>query len=664
MSTSARSVPRPWPLAVARWGLHCARFAVMPPCILQPQRGLPPRFRLTLRLKLLLSQVPFFLALLLLSILHRWSVSSVGGAAQNILRENYRSVLSAQRMEDALLRLDSAALFVLGGKRDRGLQQRDEHQQRFERELRIAEGNITEPGEREAVLALRRRWQDYQPILLDLFAAVAIEEARALYFGRAEPAFVGVKAAADAILTLNQDAMVHKSDHARRVAEQVSQIATLSSLAAILLGILLSLLLTARLLRPLFDLRDAARRLGAGELGARAAVRGHDEIAHLASDFNAMAQQIQRYRQSSLGELLAAQQAAQSAIDSLADPVVVFDGSGRVANLNREAEALWPVSSERDARELPPSIEPAVAEVLSRLRAHILLGKGAYAPKDFSEAVQVGRGESERWLLPRASPVYGAAGAVEGATIVLQDITRLRRFDELKNDLVATVAHEFRTPLTSLRMAVHLCLEGIAGPVTEKQIELLHAAREDCERLQGMIEDLLDLARIASGRVEMRKVLVSVQNLIDGVVAEGQAKAQEKGVLLCAEHSPLSPQKIFADPERLGLVFSNLVSNAIRHTPVGGRVTVRALPAGESARFEVSDTGEGIPLPYQREIFLRFFRVPGSPAGGAGLGLSIAKEIVEAHGGRISVHSQPGQGSTFSVQVPLLDSRKAEPGRA
>lgn len=636
----------------------------MPLCILQPQRGQPPRFRLTLRPKLLLSQVPLLLALLLLSILHHWSVSSVGGAAQNILRENYRSVLSAQRMEDALERLDSAALFVLGGQRDRGLQQRDENQQRFERELRVAEGNITEPGEREAVSALRRRWLDYQPILADLFAPVPLADARSLYFGRAEPAFAGVKAAAAALLTLNQDAMVHKSDHARRVAEQVSQIATLSSLAAISLGVLLSLLLTARLLRPLFDLRDAARRLGAGELGARAAVRGHDEIAHLASDFNAMAQQIQRYRQSSLGELLAAQQAAQSAIDSLADPVVVFDGSGRIANLNREAEALWPVAPDREARELPPGIEPAVAEVLSRLRAHILSGRGPYAPKDFNEAVQVGRGESERWLLPRASPVHGAAGAVEGATIVLQDITRLRRFDELKNDLVATVAHEFRTPLTSLRMAVHLCLEGIAGPVTEKQIELLHAAREDCERLQGMIEDLLDLARIASGRVEMRKLLVSVQNLIDGVVAEGQAQAQEKGVLLAAEHSPLSPQKILADPERLALVFSNLVSNAIRHTPAGGRVTVRALSAGQSARFEVSDTGEGIPLAYQREIFLRFFRVPGSPPGGAGLGLSIAQEIVEAHGGRISVHSQPGQGSTFSVQVPLLDGRKAEPGRA
>ena len=592
-------------------------------------------------------------ALLLLSLLPLWSVSAVGGAAQSILRENYRSVLAAQRMEEALSRMESRALILLSGERDRAPQQLATSRQRFETELQVAEGNITETGEREAAALLRRRWQAYQRSTEELLAQRSPDAARQLYFATIEPAFRDVQAAVGDIRSLNQDAMVKKSDQARWVAERVSQLSLLAALMALVIGVAASLLLTARLLRPLLALRDAARSLGTGNLDARADVRGRDEIAHLAGDFNAMAEQLRRYRASSLGDLLAAQGAAQSAIDSLPDPVVIWDAAGTITRTNQEAESLLRLTAHAPDGDPLRAIDPALREVLTRLRAHILAGKGPYAPKDFSEAIAVGSGEGQRYLLPRATPVYGARGALEGATILLQDITRLRRFDELKNDLVATVAHEFRTPLTSLRMAVHLCLEGVAGPVTEKQIELLHTAREDCERLQGIVEDLLDLARIASGRVEMRKVWVSVQNLVEGVVAEQQPAAQSKHVQLVSEISALAPQKLLADPERLGLVFTNLVSNAIRHTPAWGRVTVRVHDAGPLARFEVIDTGPGIPMEYQRDIFLRFFRVPGSSPGGAGLGLSIAKEIVEAHGGKIGVDSEPDHGSRFYVQVPL-----------
>lgn len=613
---------------------------------------------MTLRAKLLLAQVPILAALVLLSVLHLWSVSSVGGAAQKILRDNYRSVLAAQRIDRAIERMDAAVRSRLADRSEPAESQLDANRQRFEVALQIAEGNITEPGEREAAATLRQHWQAYVRSVETLAALPGGDAARALFFEQAEPAFRNVKGATADILAMNQDAMVQKSDQARRVADQVSQVAALLALAALVLGVLVSQLVTARLLRPLRGLRDAARRLGAGALDARAPVDGRDEIAHVANDFNAMAERLQRYRTSSLGELLVAQQSAQSAIDSLPDPVVIFDARGSLAHANDAAEALLRVQFPTEAGDSLDQVEPAVREVLTRLRAHIAGGKGPYAPKDFGEAIVVGQGDGQRFLLPRATPVFGPSGGVEGATIVLQDITRLRRFDDLKNDLVATVAHEFRTPLTSLRMAVHLCLEGIVGPVTAKQTDLLQAAKEDCDRLQGIVDDLLDLARIASGRVEMRKVLVSVRNLVEGAVCEQQGLAQARQVQLAAKIAPLAPQKILADPERLGLVFANLINNAIRHTRAGGCVTVHVSSATSVAHFEVTDTGSGIPVEYQRNIFLRFFRMPGSPAGGAGLGLSIAKEIVEAHGGTIGVRSEPGQGSTFHFEVPLLAGRR------
>jgi signal transduction histidine kinase len=272
-------------------------------------------------------------------------------------------------------------------------------------------------------------------------------------------------------------------------------------------------------------------------------------------------------------------------------------------------------------------------------------------PKGFEEAIRVSSAEGDRYLLPRATPVYEPHRGIVGATVIFQDVTRPRRFDELKNDLVATVAHEFRTPLTSLRMAIHLCLEQVVGPVTEKQADLLHAAREDCERLQAMVDDLLDLSRIEAGRVEMHPRATSVAALVEVAAEAHQAAAEEHDIRLRIT-SPLPDGEVIADSERIALVFANLITNALRYTPKNGEVRIGAQTTNGSVRFAVTDTGVGVPQEYQSHLFEKFFRVPGAPVGGAGLGLSIAKEIVEAHGGQIGVESEVGQGSTFWFTLP------------
>jgi PAS domain S-box-containing protein len=422
----------------------------------------------------------------------------------------------------------------------------------------------------------------------------------------------------------------------------------------LLLGALLSSTVTGRLLQPLELLARTVARLGEGDLDARVNVSGRDEVAKLARDINAMATRLGRYRSSSLGELLLAQEASQAAIDSLPDPVVVFDSSGGVLNVNRAAETLLGLGLASEVGRPLESVEPAVREYLERVRSHVLGGKGPYVPRGFDEAVRVATPAGEIYLLPRAAPVHSGEGTVSGATVVLQDVTRLRRVDELRNDLVSTVAHELRTPLTSLRMAVHLCLEQAAGPLTEKQADLLHAAREECERLQAMVDELLDLARIQSGRIELHRARIAPATLIDAAVDAHRGPAEERHLVLTCEVPPGLPG-VLADRERLQLVLSNLLANAIRHTPEGGEIVLRARADGGQVRFEVSDNGPGIPLESQAAIFEKFVRVPAAP-GGTGLGLSIAKDVVEAHGGRIGVESAPGQGATFWFTVPVADA--------
>jgi signal transduction histidine kinase len=405
------------------------------------------------------------------------------------------------------------------------------------------------------------------------------------------------------------------------------------------------------MLRPLATLSEATRKIGEGNFDARAHVQGADELAALAADFNSMAVRLSEYRKSSLGDLLQAHLSMQASIDSIPDPVVIFSVEGYLQNVNHAAETLLGLRTDSTSKDPLKSVNAPTRAVLERIRSHILSGKGAYVPKGFEDAVQLGTLLGDRYFLPRGAPVYETRGVIVGVTVILQDVTRLRRFEELKNDLVATVAHEFRTPLTSLRMAVHLCTEQVAGPLTEKQAELLYAAREDCDRLQAMVDDFLDLSRIEAGRVELYPLLTPVAELIENAVEQHKAEADAKEVHLSAS-SYLPQLKILADHERIGHVFTNLVGNALRHTPPTGTVTLSATVTNGAVRFTVADTGKGIPTEFQQRIFEKFFQVPNAEPKGTGLGLYIAKEIVRGHGGDIGVESEPGKGSTFWFTIP------------
>jgi len=616
---------------------------------------------MSLRTKLLLAQIPLGVVLIIISVLSVTLISKLGSNSQTILQDNYRSVLASQRMKESIERIDSAALFLLAARPDKALPQASLNRPLFESELKVQEGNITEPGEAEVTARLRALWTEYQRKFDQLAAMTDPQTARQFYFTELEPAFEKVKNTADEILALNQDAMVRKSNDVQRAAERMNTITISAVVAAVILGLFVSTVLTRRLLRPLLQLSQATKSLGEGNFNARANLRGNDELAQLARDFNAMADRLSQYRNSSLGELLQAQLAMQAAIDSLPDPVVIFGVGGDVTNVNRAAETLLGFSAELSAKDAQGKVDASVRAVLDRMRMHVLGGKGAYNPKGFEEAFRARTTDGERYFLPRAIPVYESRTGIVGATVILQDVTRLRRFNELKDDLVATVAHEFRTPLTSLRMAIHLCLEQMVGPLTEKQSDLLHAAREDCERLQSMVDDILDLSRIKAGEVEMHRRPVSVASLVHGAIEAHRAAAELQKVRLGAS-VPVNDDQVMADSDRLSLVFSNLINNAIRHTPSGGSIDLRVQPTNGLVRFEVADTGEGIPQEHQNYIFERYYRIPGSNSKGAGLGLSIAKEMVEAHGGEIGVESEPGRGSTFWFTIPkfVQDESKGE----
>jgi NtrC-family two-component system sensor histidine kinase KinB len=608
----------------------------------------------TLRSKLLLAQAPLAVGLALLGLVALTTLRTLGQSSERILQDNFRSVLAAQRMNEAAERVDSAALFRAAGRPEEADAQAGPNIQAFESELQVQEKNITESGEADATHGLRNAWNQYRTRYDEYRRLTQESELRQRYFEELRPSFLRLKAAAEKILEINQDAMLLKSDQARATADRNRSLLLFSTLISLTVSLFASVSLTRRALRPLGVLSLAVRRIGEGDLQARARIQGEDEIAQVGRELDTMADRLSEYRSSSLGELLQAQQASQAAIDSLPDPVLVIGADGALLNINESAERELQIS----AGEQPLArIAPELREAIEKVRSHVVAGKGPYLPRGLEEALQV----RDRKLLPRATPLYSEQGAVAGVTLVLQDVTRLVRFDELKNDLVATVAHEFRTPLTSLRMAIHILIDGTVGPVSEKQEDLLRAAREDCERLQDIVDDLLDLSRIQAGKVEVQPAPISSKSLVEGAVAKGSAAAAAAKVRLLAEiGEPVLP--VLADAERIALVLDNLISNAVRHSPADREVIVRARAEGEGVRFEVEDRGEGIPPEYRQRIFEKFFRVPGTKGEGIGLGLYLAREIVLAHGGEMGVESEVGKGSRFwfTLGVP---GRSSSPGR-
>lgn len=610
---------------------------------------------MSFRLKVLLAQVPLAAALLLIAVIAVRTTMVLGDGATAILQDNYRSVLAAQRMGEAIEDLDHAALSQLAGLQPIAQAEVDRKTERFESELQVQEGNLTEPGEPEATAELRAHWQAYRERFATL-RGLGPGAARTLYVDQLAPAFRAVRATAARVLDLNQDAMLRKSDRARARAANTGSVMLLAAAAALVIGLILSSLLTTRLLLPLGALRRAVDRIGGGDFGARVPIAGRDELGQLGETFNLMAERIDRYRRSSLGELLLAQHAAQSAVDSLPDAVLVFDANGDVLIVNRAAGDLLDVGTAGSTRAALERLDAPLRTVIEATRAHVLGGRGAVVPRLFDDAVRrPSASDGDRYHLVRATPLYDELGTISGATVILQDVTWLHHFDELKDDLVATVAHEFRTPLTSLHMAIHLCLEEAAGPLTDRQADLLHAAREDCERLQRIVDELLDLAKLQGGRLQLQRRPIALRRLAERALDAQRSVAAERQVALAVEVSPGLPA-VTVDEDRLQLVFANLLTNAIRHSPPGAAVTVRAATVGGDVRVEVLDEGPGIPAELRDVIFDKFAQGADTP-GGAGLGLSIAREIVTAHGGTIGVDDARERGSTFWFTLPV--ERKA-----
>lgn len=619
---------------------------------------------MSLRTKLLAGYLVFIAALVVLGGWSAWRLREMGDVSRRIISNNYDSVIASQEMKESLERQDSAALFALLGARERAVAQVREHRARFDANFQKAANNITEPGETEVIETIGHDRDAYYQVFDAFLARAKASEGnapaanptarneesaeRSEYFIRLEPQFNKLRADCDHLLQLNQRAMLAKSEAASGVARRWFYLTLLMAGLLVSAGLALAFFLANRIVKPLRELTETTARIAGGDLDTKVEVTSNDEVGVLAAEYNRMAEALRTLRRSDMGQLFIAQQTTEAAIDSLYDPVIVTDAEGCVTKLNRAAEEIFGSEKENSGRHVgevsrDTLIAGAVAEALHSQRP--VAGEGA------ASVLPLAVDGSERAFRLRTTPMRDNEKHLLGAVTLLEDITHLREIDRLKSEFIGTASHELRTPLTSVQMGVHLLLEGALGELTDNQLEVLQACRQDCERLDKLMRDLLDLSKIEAGESQPHLAPVRARDLILTVAKELRPQVEAKGLELRVDATVDLPQ-FEVDRTQIERVISNLVINAIRYTK-NGEIKISAERRDSHVAVSVCDTGSGIPPEYLPHIFDKFVQVPGAQSGGAGLGLAISKSLVEAHGGRISVQSEVGQGTTFTFTLPV-----------
>jgi signal transduction histidine kinase/CHASE3 domain sensor protein len=407
---------------------------------------------------------------------------------------------------------------------------------------------------------------------------------------------------------------------------------------------------------PLRRIADATNRVAAGERQVEVPEEGAGEVGELAVAFNDMSRALTAQTRELADQNVDLERLAnvlRAVLDSTVDGILLSDAQGNVQLANRPVVTL--------TRDLGMSYEGSVVDRLLSVQARMRDPEGYRAAMerlrsnpDESTFDEFEDASSGRVFQGFTSPVQDDRGGPLGRIWTLREVTQQRELDRLKDDFVATVSHELRTPLTSMMGFLEMIREGEAGELNDQQKRFLAIVYRSSERLQRLVGDLLFVARLDANGLQLRFGEARLDEIVRESVESSSALARSREVELVAEVDDVPP--VSGDKDRLAQLVGNLVSNALKFTPAGGRVTVRAFRDGGNAVMEIQDTGIGIPEAEQGRLFQRFFRsstATEQAIPGTGLGLVISKAIAEAHGGTIGVISASGEGTCFRVEIPL-----------
>ncbi|MGF3103499.1 ATP-binding protein [Rossellomorea sp. DUT-2] len=418
---------------------------------------------------------------------------------------------------------------------------------------------------------------------------------------------------------------------------QTTKLILLAAGIAIILTTIFAFFLSTRITAPLRKMREAAFEVAKGKFDTKVPILTKDEIGELATGFNQMGRQLKFH----INALSQEKEQLSSILSSMADGVITFNRDGTILITNPPADRFlqhWYYEQSENSEEAIPT---TVKELLQSVVVTEMEQTGELSLQGRSYVVII-------------SPLYNNNN-IRGAVAVVRDMTEERRLDKLRKDFIANVSHELRTPISMLQGYSEAIVDDIAETEEEKK-EIARIIYDESLRMGRLVNDLLDLARMEAGHITLNKDLIGVMPFTERVTNKFIGLAKEKKVSVYFESDVGIKNEIHMDPDRIEQVLTNLIDNALRHTPTGGEVTVSLTESKGGYLFHVKDTGSGIPeedLPFVFERFYKADKARTRGKSGTGLGLAIAKNIIESHKGHIQVQSKVDQGTTFTFFLPI-----------
>ena len=601
-----------------------------------------------LRLKLTLGLLATLIILLLVGIYGVWLFNDLGRAVDKVLRDNYDSIKVCHYMRTATARVNT---FYSRGERPSPPYDQpgtlDEVEKQFNTRLPTLELNAKTEEDRRLAAQLKAACSAYIRAYREIFE----------YFkagGSSDPRIAEVKSQipgltlsitnlSEKILEQNEQLMFMANRAAEQKSKDSIRLLIIAMISAVIVFVLTYGRLGHSIITPIQNLTKSIRELRSRDFAQSLPAEADDELGALTKEFNAMAEELRNFYRETDRKFIELNQVIRAMMTTLPYPLFILGEHDEVSRMNPAAERL--ADSLRTKGAMPN-------QVRKHLAAASVTGPD-YRLDDLKQALLFRIDEQEVFFLPRIFPIVLEDGTVFGRALMLVDVTRFRWLDEMKSDVLSTLSHEIRTPLTAIRLVLHLLLEKSVGDLSAAQEEIVATARNDCERLLKTLNSILDIARMESGKSQLELRPTMAKRLVEESYYSFHDQAAALSHPLRMDVSETLPA-VSADLERISLVFSNFLSNALkysyRHTEIV--LTARKLNS-DFVRFSVINSGPGVGEEEQARVFDKFYRGAGHKGEGAGLGLSIARQVVQAHDGRIGVYSESEKQTEFYFDLPV-----------
>jgi signal transduction histidine kinase len=420
--------------------------------------------------------------------------------------------------------------------------------------------------------------------------------------------------------------------------------------ACIFAGILLFLRLPVSINRPIRELTNGIMEIANHNYEKRLNLSSNKEFVQVSESFNRMAEHLAEYRASSLADILSSKKYIEAIVNSITEPIIGLNNEKEILFINDEALSI--LNLKREAIIRKSASELALKNDLLRRLIRELL-----SPDEKNEPLKIYADNKESFFQAKYIPIRMVeTGEIEsqsiGYVILLKNITEFKELESAKTTFISTISHELKTPISAILMSQQLLEDKRVGGLNKEQEELSQSIKDNSERLLSITGELLNMTQVEAGKLQLLPKITKPIELINYAIAANRVQADKFGCQIEVEY-PKRIDKLYVDSEKIAWVLTNLLSNAIRYSKENGRVIIGAKQNENIVEMYVQDFGKGIDPRYHQSIFDRYFRVPGTKIQGSGLGLSISKDFVEAHNGKLTVESEIGKGSRFVIRFDI-----------